>query len=370
MSRLHYFYPANDLALAADTEGFTPPKAAAVLTRAGSALPLWYGTAGDRVIDNGIDGRWYDRMVADFGLQTDVYAGHPDSFVPAPWGWSKASRRVFLDMGMNPALLPDDGQLERMRALSHRRTAARLEKAMRGRYGTAFSEPALEVADVAEIEKLLTTGRRMMVKIPWSSSGRGVIDSATVPAAELLRRLGGTVARQGSVMLEPFVSEAVDFALLFDYRQGRAQSVGLSVFAHDSHFGYAGNLVAEEEVLRQHLADRGVRLPVGLAEFTALGLQEIIGDGYSGPLGVDFVANGSTMAVAEINLRMTMGHVAHRLARLLASGVRAKFIIRPNNPTSFNPSQRSYKAPDGHLTAGVLQLVPPSAELAFDLCVI
>ena len=74
MPGLHLFFPENDLALAQDNASYTAPPAAVKLRRAGATLPLWYGDAGDYVIADGVNARWYNDVAGRFGLATKLYS--------------------------------------------------------------------------------------------------------------------------------------------------------------------------------------------------------------------------------------------------------------------------------------------------------
>jgi len=114
MASLYLFNPDNDIALARDVDNFTAPAAARDIRHAGSTLPIWYGIPGDRIIARGVSARWYDSVEKLFSTGIDVIGdSSPDTFTPSPWGWSKASRRDFIRLGMDPALLPDDNTLDR-----------------------------------------------------------------------------------------------------------------------------------------------------------------------------------------------------------------------------------------------------------------
>ena len=87
MASLHLFNPDNDIALARDVDNFTAPTAARDIRHAGSTLPMWYGTPGDRIIARGVSARWYDSVEKLFSTGIDVIGdSSPDTFIPSPWG--------------------------------------------------------------------------------------------------------------------------------------------------------------------------------------------------------------------------------------------------------------------------------------------
>lgn len=378
MNRLHYFYPENDGALAADNPGYTASKAAVTLRRCGSVLPLWTGHPGDRFVGTGTNKAWLDAMSEAFGRDVRPFDGNSGSLRPFPWGWSKPVQRTYLEIGVSPGLLPDDMRLARMRGLSHRRTALRLANEL-GKNCPDILPAGVEAFTVAEAMEAVTRYGWAMVKLPWSSSGRGVTDSDTIAAAELERKIAGTIRRQGSVIVQPFVEDAVDFGLLYEMQGGVARYLGLSVFDHDRHFTYTGSVVASEALLRDELALRGIAYRVDVAESTGWLLTEIIGNDYEGIVGVDMLGcpGGPAVAVGEINLRQTMGYVALRLAAdVLAPGKKGRFAIGPSADTPWTPSAPTREqifgdaiVKDNRLCGGTLSLNAPDLPVAFTLSV-
>lgn len=376
MSRLHYFYPENDGALAAGTAGYVSRKNPMALRRSGVALALWTGADGDAFISQGVPRNWLEEIHGIFGMDVDEYSGCPYGFEPFPWGWSLPVVQTYADAGFDAAVLPDAAAIERIRQLSHRRTAAVLAAALRAAYGSIFLPAAVEADSVAAASEAIAAFGRAMVKLPWSSSGRGVMDTADVPAPELARRIAGTIRRQGSVMVEPFLAGASDFALLYSADgAGSVDYVGLSVFGHDSHYAYSGGIVAGDDILVRVLREKGIKLPPQLPGQLAAALGKIIGNGYRGLLGVDLVSDGCRFAVAEINLRSTMGHVAHAIAeKWLSPGLTATFTIRPRDlsHTSFSPFANcrslildNCRVAERRLSAGTLALNAPDTPFAF-----
>lgn len=358
---LHLFFPENDLALARNLDRYTAPPAAMKLHRSGEALPLWYGNDGDRFVSTGINAAWLDGMREAFGMDIDVFDYRPERYRPAPWGWSKAARTVFRNLGYAPDRLPDNAALDTLRDLSHRRTAAEAARLLRER--TGIGTPAVEIRSTAEMASFLAAEPRAIVKLPWSSSGRGMVavDADTFEAQKGM--VEGMIHRQGSVMAEPHYAKTLDFAMLFDMECGRCRPAGLSVFDTAGLGIYTGNILAPEEELQRIICGH-----TGEAAFSAVAaalpavLETVIGPVYDGPIGVDMLAadDGTFVPVVEINLRMTMGHLCARFyERYAVPGARGAFTVTtdrlPDSPAII----------DGHLASGTLNLTPPGNDFHF-----
>ena len=373
MARLHLFNPENDIALAAGKANFTPPKAAVALSQAGAALPLWYAEDGDRILCHGINDRWLAEQTELFGIDVDVYDHqYADTLKATPWGWSHAARREFLNEGFPAEALPTDSQLELWRQLSHRRTAAALREAIAPMLGFDIAPAATEFSDTASLAAWLAGHPAAILKSPWSSSGRGLTDTRRLNSAEVLRRAEGIIRRQGSVMAETAYERTADFALLFFCEDGACRHVGYSLFTTDAAGNYSGNYLASDSRLlaaigRYYPADR----ITAVAKAIENALTTMIAPVYDGPLGVDMLtaamADGTVIldATVELNLRMTMGFVAHSLStRYLAEGSTGRFSVMPAALTQADVTDK--KIVESHrIIRGRLMLTPPGGQFTF-----
>lgn len=303
MPRVHLFNPENDLALAAGIANYTPPAAALRLRRAGERLPLLYAEDGDRLLVDGVED-WT-------GME------------PCPWGWSAAAKRDFLLAGCPVELLPSDDEIEQMRMLSHRRTAAEIARRLREMLpGMALADPAVEAYIMEDVDAEIGRHGDVFVKMPWSSSGRGVLRYADVSPERFRRFAADSIRRQGSVMVERAYCKVVDFARLYRCEDGKCISLGTSVFVTDAHGAYTGNLLAPEQDRLQRIA--GYASLQDIADIDAASveiLQEMISPYYNGILGIDMLvaADGTIDATVELNLRHTMGYVALKLSEKVAT---------------------------------------------------
>lgn len=359
-AKLHLFNPDNDLALAANVDHYTAPRAAADLRRSGALLPMWYADGGDRVLCHGINARWFDKMRTDFDIDVDVFDHMPSPrYELRPWGWSRAARTDFANEGFPPEMLPTDAALDAMRMLSHRRTAALVaaEVAAEMRSDKIVAS-ARETSDIAQVEAALARGP-IYIKAPWSSSGRGVLSSAAAGREHTLRQAADAIAHQGSVMIEDAFDKALDFACIYECCEGRCNFLSTSVFVTDTRGGYVGNLLADESVRRSEVERQvGAGLFAEASEAVRCGLEKHVAPHYTGIVGVDMMASASgiLVPVVEINLRATMGYAANRFAdRYLAPGKRGVFTVAPRRAPEEN---NAYTIESHRLATGRLPLVP------------
>ena len=310
----HFFNPENDLALAVGPKPYTPPKAAVALREACSELPLWWADEGDAVLVSGDEAA--ERAISlkqSYGLAGEIVTAVPEGSRPDPWGWSAHTRRLLAARGASTNLMPDDATLARLRQVSHRRTAVAVHRLL----GTDGRLMPVEADSVALALDTVDRFGRAVIKLPWSSSGRGILYSASMPRAILGQQIEGMIRRQGSVTVEPMFDRISDFAALFYIRDSRAEYRGMSAFATDGRGSYAGNIAADQQTIIRHAGFDAKCVASDLAA----ALDKVVSPYYTGWAGVDmltYLTGRGTVALApciEVNLRRTMGVAALEISR-------------------------------------------------------
>ena len=378
---LHIFNPEHDIALASGLANFTAPHAGRQLRHDLGFLPAIWAAEGDAVMVDDVEQaqRQWHKLQHRINTLTDSQRWHGAkvTFIPSnsnvvaglshkgetnqhlsinPWGWNSALRALLLRRGVGEQQLPTLSQLDTIRELSHRRTAARLLAKLR-EGGTAADElssvasstvgEAYECTTLEELEALLDRYGHLVLKAPWSSSGRGLRflslpkDTSLHPSPVTLHHQGwfrNVVQTQGSVMVEPYYNKVKDFAMEF-YSDGRGtiSYLGLSLF-HTQNGAYTGNILATEATKRAMISRYiTVALLDAVKENICRELSPVFNGSYAGPFGVDMMIVNNTYhpspttyhpspttyhpsptaflhPCVEINLRRTMGHVALALS--------------------------------------------------------
>lgn len=326
--KLHIFNPEHDIALASNLSNFTAPHAGRALRNDLGFLPALWATEGDAVLVENADAaqKLFKRFLVSSRLQrpTPVWVTKKDvsSIVidaVEPWGWDAAIRAQLLRYGIDGQLLPTNGEIEDIRNLSHRRQAALLLHELQSdeTVGVAYCCQTFD-----EIEERLQQHRQIVVKAPWSSSGRGVrFVNGSFP--ESMQRWVRNVLRvQGSVMVEPYYKKQKDFGMeFFSDGEGHVSYSGLSLF-HTVNGAYIGNILAtenmKEEMISHYVAMEIIKC---IQEKIKIHTGAMFKGKYRGPFGVDMMLVEGTEGkgclvhpCVEINLRRTMGHVALSLS--------------------------------------------------------
>lgn len=354
--KIHLFNPENDVSLAYGRCRVTMSPLVRRLHDDGALLPMWYADAGDLVYAPLADKGWVDRMRRLFALDVtpvDSCCG----VVGAPWGWSHDACRILRSAGASAI---DDGRVERMRMLSHRRTSAEIMLKLSDMLDIKLPPVPREVASVSEVAECMREWGPVYVKAPWSSSGRGVfaVDSMT---SSVERRISGILRRQGSVTVEKALNKKRDFAMLFYSENGRVTMCGYSLFFNSLGDAYGGNIIACRSVLEDMIVDAGASRDElhSVAEALVRLLGTLVADCYEGYFGVDMLVtdDGIIAPCIELNLRMTMGVVAmlwqERYLHQASTGI---FRVSMAEPEGMPPVVEA-----GRLKSGVLALTPSTS---------
>ena len=248
MAKLYVFNPEHDLALAANLSNFTAPHAGRKLRYDLGYIPaLWAGDDDYILVDD------VAKAVRQYGRVRAKIGGTPKQFVDKsqlrslyinkvePWGWDLALRSFLLRWGVE--CVPSEDDIAVIRDLSHRKYAVDLlrELEFEGTIGESWQADLM-----AEVEQALRIYQQIVIKAPWSSSGRGIrfIDKEL---NEYQRRwIQNVIASQGSVVIESFCHKVKDFGMEFESDgQGHVRCLGLSIF-HTQNGAYIGNILASE----------------------------------------------------------------------------------------------------------------------------
>ena len=335
--QIHFFNPDHDIALALNQRRFATPHVGRQMRSDLGYIPALWAEDGDVVVVEDIDAAelLYKRhkltsrarveFVTTEQLENTVSG---DGYRFAPWGWNKSIRSTFLDAKIPKTMLPSEQQLDSIRMLSNRALAVKLLSSMKGVIGVSAVCNSSE-----EVEEALKLHKDIVVKAPWSSSGRGVryISIDDGPNENVQKWINNTLEKQGSIIVEKKCRKIQDFAMEFQAKaDGKVVYDGLSLFT-TKNGAYTGNILLpedeKEEYLHRYLSP--TLLDEVKKQIEAFLTKEING-AYIGPLGVDMMIcspweDGTSDVVLnpciEINMRRTMGHVALALTRRGQRGI-------------------------------------------------
>lgn len=320
--KLLVFNPEHDLALAANLSNFTAPHAGRQLRADLGFIPAIWAAANDFVLVENVEDaeRRFLRLTRrPFGrfIAKELLCKLQFSAVDV-WGWDLAIRAYLLRWGVDAAVMPTVTQIDAIRQLSHRRYAMQLLERLQmpGTIGRSCETDQMEM-----IADRLQSGEHLVVKAPWSSSGRGVRfmeGDMNIYDNGWVRHV---IEKQGSVMVEPYYNKVKDFGMEFvSDGKGIVSYVGLSLF-QTSNGAYTGNILASEDE-KEYMISRyiSVDLLKAIRQKICTLMGVLLKDRYAGAFGIDMMVvrrdDGDGFLLhpcVEINLRRTMGHVAINL---------------------------------------------------------
>ena len=329
---IHFFNPDHDIALAMNLSRFSTPHVGRQMRSDLGYIPALWAEDGDIVIVEDIDAadllyRRHNIAKAKVEFLTLEQLKNYDfsDYSIAPWGWNRSIRTMFLDARTAKGSLPSEDSIDAIRQLSNRSLAVELLKHLTATEGTIGTSHIC--TSQGEIDTLLVQYKDIVVKAPWSSSGRGVryihIDDA--PNENTQKWIDNTIMRQGTIIVEKKCHKILDFAMEYcALPDGEVRYEGLSLFT-TKNGAYTGNILLpedeKEEYLHRYLSP--TLLDEVKKQIETFLTKEINGT-YTGPLGVDMMIcspweEGTSDVVLnpciEINMRRTMGHVALALSR-------------------------------------------------------
>ena len=339
MSRLYYFNPDHDLALANGNAHFQAPESAMAFADDLSLLPCWFA---EEVASEVLSDQEFTEELNVLGLDVATIPlfskDKIEEFKVEPWGWDMAVRKFFLNNGVAEKLLPTPEKIEEYKQLAHRRLTIEAMNYLRSRsmYPDSLPRPAVELTTMVDVNAFAAKHEEVVFKAPWSGSGKGVFWSSGQLTPSLSGWCKRVIEKQGSVMGEMAYDRVQDFAMEFKVGRGDVTFAGYSLFFTEGSGIYRGNYLWSNEDIEVELTKWvSVDYLNWIRDELTNFLREKVAKTYTGFVGVDMFVYMEELSdvcninpVVEFNLRMTMGMVARTIYdRCVKKGVRGMFMI-------------------------------------------
>lgn len=386
--KLYVFNPDTDMAMANNEENYMAPASARRMAQDLAILPIWYAQPGSAVLAPSAYNADFLKMMKNvFSLSVQLVTepelpDYAESQI-MPWGWNPAFRKRMLKGGIVEWKLPTTDELCEYRGLSSRIHTIFLclifdvykvdyvcgkHRLVEGNRKEEFSDAVAK-----------GFGESYVFKSVWSGSGKGLRwcrRGLTKATTDWCKR---ELDEHGAIIVEPVYNKVGDFAMEFySNGQGKILFTGYSRFITNEQGAYHGNiLISDAEVeqwLQQYVPLQAV---VNIRECLQKGLETIYAESYTGPLGVDMMVcrqeGEHPYAIhphVEVNVRMTMGIVAHQLYKnFVAPGSEGFFSIDyyPSNEALRAQHEQDTKdypliVENGRVVSGYLALTPVTPQ--------
>ena len=300
---VHIFNPESDYALALGKKNYSPPSQLISLRKSMSLFPAIFASSNDVVlIIDDIDDKQLQEspyfeisvkknvgiirlnQVADFISQ---YNSADNNLKIQPWGWNHTIKRILMNAGVDQKYLKTDDQIDKIRELSHRRTTIPFQSLLSKKLRDINIIPAKEFYSTADAIDFLESNPGAYFKAPWSSSGRGIINTAEMKSHEITAWISGCIKRQGSVMGEIGKHRSIDFATEWYCKDGKSRFLGLSLFKTSPEGRYKGNVKGSQDFLWQEISRYTNLWNQNVIDAQKNAIESIISPFYDGPVGID-----------------------------------------------------------------------------------
>ena len=347
---IHYFNPGHETAVLNASKYYHPPAQVVKMQSDLAFLPAGYAAPGDFVyMENPLPDNFI-RSCEPLNLQvkpvtSQDFSSNPELFQHSPvdlWGISPQSvhffERLNAQWSLSLAIPPWNEELRfwGSRFASQQLLAGLLE-----------SIPEIEpdilpqfVSTIQAIEQQTVQSQdRLLVKSPYSSSGRGLIWLPPGKLAQSERQIiTGMLNKQKQVSIEKVLDKQLDFSMQFEITPaGETLFAGFSIFKTNDKGAYEKSLLDSQEQLEKQITKLIDRDLLVQTQKTLTGMiQEKIAPYYSGIVGVDMLLykSGNICRLhpcVEINMRKNMGYLAIRMAeKHLHSEAQGEFRIEYN----------------------------------------
>ena len=146
------------------------------------------------------------------------------------------------------------------------------------------------VNNFTKLENLLSEYDEVILKSPWSGSGKGIQKVRKTLNDSIYGWAKRIMASQGGIVVEPYYQKALDFAMEFYAEEGKLSFVGYSIFETDSRGIYKGNLLASDEMLEKRLTSYvPLKVLLDIRRKCLEKLPDLINGAYNGYLGIDMM---------------------------------------------------------------------------------
>ncbi len=395
------YNPTCEIAIANGTVSFMPNKTLQQFEQDLDMLPLYFATSGDYVLVHQIPGKKFLQQLQSAGVDLPFFKNRNDAVNDAdflnmpkqslqPWGWSAAIHHLLKEMkpSCSKSFLNQPNaywKVEHKEFYSRKKALEVLKIILNNNITDNFiasQQTGKICTSITEIKEFLQEHSQIVIKTPWSSSGRGLqVLRKNYLNQSIIQWINGSLKEQRYLITEPLLNKIADFSLQFHInQQGDISFLGNAYFTTNSNGQYAGNILGHTpDIIQQYISQEQIS---ALAEQVAKALKNAhFPDNYCGFLGVDcllFQDNNSIRIhpCLEINLRYNMGILGCFLNKYLHCNTKGEFKIyfQPKRSfADFNAEMEKkypFKMENGKWKKGYLPLTAPAPEKQFGAYVI
>jgi hypothetical protein len=350
---IYLFNPTCEYAVANGNASWQPNRLLQKMEEDLGAIPLFFGQPNDVVLVKKLPPPKYLASLEKIGItpprfiqiseiaKNEFFPDEPKNRL-LPWGWSPAAHRLLKplkdscseDFKKSPVF----NWKPEYREIYSRKFAREILKRLLPELPSEKVLPSHLVPEICttrtDLEKRIHRWGKIMVKAPWSSSGRGLQQVTKIPVVEKVwEKLLGIINDQEYAIAEPLLDKVLDMGFSFKLNQGKVNYLGISRFITDNKGQYQGNYLngwptgLDSKVL--HFAKS---LPEMMVEPLQKAIEtSLLVEYYEGNFGVDMLifrdetGNLRVNPCLEINVKQTMGLLSLHLEKLISPNKKGTF---------------------------------------------
>ncbi len=394
---IYIFNATSEMAISNGTVSFMPNKILTRFEQDLDVLPICYAHSNDVILVNQMPDKQFLELLKKVGFKVPRFklfaqALSDQDFLKEkkahlrPWGWSprihhqlapfkNQCSQSYLDQP-NAYWKPEHKELY-SRKLALECLKYIINNTSSNKYISKTLLPVI-CTQQSEVEALQQKWQQIVIKSPWSSSGRGlqVLRKAFINKS-VEQALNSTLKSQTYVMVEALLNKQLDFSVQFySDGKGKLNFLGFGFFNTNDNGQYQANYIGyTPELFNQSLSKTEQECLVK-AICTALKTHKIADD-YCGYLGIDcmlFLDEKGEMKIQpclEINLRYNMGTIAIKLTPYIHSESKGTYNIYANAKSDFASfskkmtQEHPFQMKEGKWFKGFLPLTSPNQDKLF-----
>ncbi|MBK6283064.1 MAG: hypothetical protein IPF54_10750 [Draconibacterium sp.] len=349
---IYLFNPTCEYAVANQNANWQPNRILQKMESDLSSLSMFFGSKNDFVLVDTLPSPEFiaslkqlkidipNFVLKNESLQNQQFINSPKNKL-LPWGWSPASHKFLAPLKKSCSSefqhSPVLNWLPEHREITSRKFALEVLTQLQVTVKNVFILPAEKKPKICttqnDFEDAIKLWEKVMIKAPWSSSGRGLQPITKAPVhPKVWEKVLGIVKEQGYALVEPLLKKALDLALLFEIKKGKVEHLGNSYFYTNSKGQYEGNYL-------NGFPDTIDKAILDFADFMVGEIRQPLINAienskmatfYEGYFGVDTLVYFDKNKLKinpclEINVRYTMGLLALRLEKLISKNKKGIF---------------------------------------------
>jgi len=360
---IYLFNPTCEYAIANGNSNWQPNQILRKMESDLSALPLFFAKKDDYVlVDRILSTEFIETLqqididIPNFILKNDAIKNEDFIGLPKnkllPWGWSPSIHKFLSPIKESCSAefqqSPVFNWKPEHREITSRKFALGILKRLQSTLNTDYIIPVEYTPKVCitqnDFETAIQQWGEVMIKAPWSSSGRGLQPITKTPVhPKVWEKVLGIVKEQGYATAEPLLNKVLDLAFLFELKKGRIKYLGISNFCTNKKGQYHGNyLNGLPKTIEKRVSEfvdfivNEIRQPIiNAIENSKMAIH------YEGVFGVDtliYYDRNNRIKInpcLEINVRHTMGLLALRLEKIIYENKKGIYRTYYQPETSF-----------------------------------